>query len=246
MKFDRNTPDHTPTVVIYDVVQVKEHQHAYTNVHSSRTMAGNPTIQSSHHVSNTYRLWLRDPETERETTFEGSGASPYREGHKIALAYYANAVVAHQNINTGNYVTVRKQQPLGLSSYPLILLMSWLAAALSFIFFFVGLSSWNNGRKGIDVVTGDPNHFAPWPGGAHYTSLNGKVQMLILGPIAAITFSGASIALKAAAIFWGGLALSLVAYQLMKAAYRNRIDFQAHVQETVKTKTAACIATKAA
>ncbi|MBD9483755.1 hypothetical protein IB229_12275 [Pseudomonas sp. PDM14] len=246
MKFDRNTPDHTPTVVIYDVVQVKEHQHAYTNVHSSRTMAGNPTIQSSHHLSNTCRLWLRDPATELETTFEGAGPGQYREGHKIALAHYANAVVAHQNLNTGVYVTIQKQAPQKLSHYPLILFMSWLAAALSFVFFFVGLSNWNRGRQGIDVVTANPHHFVPWPGGAHYTSLNGKTQMMILGPIAVITFSGVPIALKAAAIFWGGMALSLVAYQIIKAAYRNRIDFQAHVLETVKTKTAACIAIKAA
>lgn len=246
MKFDRNNPDHTPNVVIYDVVQVNEHQHAYTNVHSSRTMAGNPTIQSSHHLSDTCRLWLRDPATGLETTFEGAGPGQYREGHKIALAYYANAVVAHQNLSTGNYVAIKKQQPLGLSSYPLILLMSWLTASFSFVTFFLGLINWNRGRKGIDVVTGDPNHFAPWPGGAHYTSLGGKIKMMILGPIAVITFSGAPIALKAAAIFWGGAVLSIAAYQSIKAAYRNRIDFQAHVQETIKSKTAASIATRAA
>lgn len=64
-------------------------------------------------------------------------------------------MVGHQNINTGNYFTIQKQEPQRLSHYPLILFVSWLTATFSFVTFFIGLSNWNKGRKGIDVVTAE-------------------------------------------------------------------------------------------
>ncbi|WP_043311610.1 hypothetical protein [Pseudomonas sp. ML96] len=250
MKFDKNNPDHTPQVIIAEVLQVQEHQHSHTSIHSGRDLEGRLTIGSANHQYDTYKLWFRDLETGLETTFKGPDSSPYREGHKMALAYYADTVVGHQNINTGNYVTIDKQSPE--ASYIAMLFYSVPLTALWFLFFFVGLSRWNQGYKGIDLITAN----SPWPGGAHYTALQGKIVTMILGAIAAFSvilmlsvwgsrprelvesvFLGGVVA-----IFGGSVVLSIALYQIEKAWIRNRIDFQAYVQETVHAKVAAVTA----
>lgn len=137
----------SPEFFVGSIVKAEQNDVGVNDMHAHSGPYGHVSVSSHGRVVKRWRCWMKT-DAGSETYFDGAGDNPYREGHRVVMAFYNDQLMGHHN-PAMNSTTILSRQPIpGVLSFIKLMLVFPFLCLLAPICFLLSLSAWLRKSEG--------------------------------------------------------------------------------------------------